>query len=81
MDAAHISFQFYEKGVYDGKCGAKLNHGVLAVGYGILGDQEYWKVKNSWSVYWGLKGYILIAINGDGQGQCGIQKDSSYPVA
>ena len=81
IDGAHLSFQFYEKGVYSGKCGTKLNHGVLAVGYGTLGDKKFWKVKNSWGTDWGMSGYILIENNGDGDGLCGILKDASYPIA
>lgn len=34
IQANHLSFQLYKKGVYTGSCGTKLDHGVLAVGYG-----------------------------------------------
>ena len=34
IQANQISFQLYKKGVYSGVCGTKLDHGVLAVGYG-----------------------------------------------
>ena len=40
-----VAFQFYSGGVLTGSCDTSLNHGVLAVGYGTDGDQEYCKFK------------------------------------
>ena len=54
-------------------CGTKVNHAVLAVGYGTENGQSYYIVKNSWKTSWGDNGYIKIANNGDGDGICGIQ--------
>ena len=62
------------------KCGTKLDHGVLAVGYGSEAGQDYYIVKNSWGAAWGEAGYVRIGIK-DGVGMCGIQKDPSYPHA
>ncbi len=54
IDATEI--QFYRSGIIKvTDCGDTINHGVLAVGYDVL--EGYWLIKNSWSVYWGEKGY------------------------
>jgi C1A family cysteine protease len=83
IQADQSSFQFYSTGVMDSPCGSKLNHGVLAVGYGTEGGKDYYKVKNSWGADWGLKGYIMLARGGkfNPAGQCGIQMMSSYATA
>merc|ERR1712046_65795 len=68
-------FQMYTGGVLDdAACGQKLDHAVLAVGYGVDGDKKYWKVKNSWSSSWGEEGYIRLARGIEsGFGECGIR--------
>lgn len=82
IQANHLSFQLYKKGVYTGNCGTNLDHGVLAVGYGTHTDgKKFFKVKNSWGTGWGDAGYILIERTGDGKGKCGIQMAASFPVA
>ena len=83
VEADQDSFQLYTSGVMTSACGTNLDHGVLAVGYGSLGNKDYYKVKNSWGADWGMNGYILLgrgSYNG-GQGQCGILMDPSYPIA
>jgi len=74
-------FQLYKKGVITStKCGTKLDHGVLAVGYGVDATEgPYYIVKNSWGASWGEEGYVRIGIV-DGDGICGIQMEPSQPT-
>jgi len=83
IEADQYAFQLYDGGVMSGSCGTNLDHGVLLVGYGTDGNQDYWKVKNSWGADWGENGYIRLCRNcgaNNGQGQCGILKSASYPI-
>lgn len=69
IEADQSGFQFYNGGVFTGACGTKLDHGVLLVGYGTDGSQDYWKIKNSWGATWGEKGYIRFI---RGANKCGL---------
>jgi len=77
IEADQRGFQSYKSGTFSGLCGTKLDHGVLAVGYG----DGYWIVKNSWGATWGMDGYIQLARGKGAAGECGIAAQPSYPVA
>tara|TARA_Y100000816_G_scaffold116068_1_gene81298 strand:- start:3095 stop:4192 length:1098 start_codon:yes stop_codon:yes gene_type:complete len=83
IQADQKDFQLYKSGVFSGDCGTKLDHGVLVVGYGSDGENDYYLVKNSWSTSWGDKGYIKLGRGSqynNGSGQCGLLMQGSYPI-
>jgi len=83
IQADERAFQLYSSGVLTGSCGTGLDHGVLAVGYGSDSNGDYYIVKNSWGETWGEGGYIRLGRGSEynnGDGQCGILLQASYPV-
>lgn len=83
IEADQKDFQLYKSGVFTGKCGTTLDHGVLVVGYGTENKEDFYLVKNSWGTTWGDQGYIKLGRGpqyNDGQGQCGILLEASYPT-
>jgi cathepsin L len=84
IDASSSAFQLYSSGIITSNtCKAKLNHGVLIVGYGEENGVTYWLVKNSWGSGWGDNGFTKIERNAsgtNGEGACGIAIMPSYPV-
>jgi len=80
IEADQMAFQLYKGGILTQKCGDKLDHGVLLVGYGSEDGINYWKVKNSWGAMWGEDGYIRLKRGLPKAGECGIKSAPSYPV-
>jgi hypothetical protein len=86
IEADQAIFQQYKSGVISNKlfkkCGANLDHAVLAVGYGSIDGVDAFYVKNSWGEGWGQSGYVYISTDGKangGNGVCGILADPVVP--
>jgi len=70
-------FQHYSNGILRGvPSDCKVNHGVLAMGFGGPprdgAVQDYLKIKNSWGTDWGEDGFIRFEATTDGCGAFGI---------
>jgi C1A family cysteine protease len=79
IQADQPAFMYYTGGIITSGCGTQLDHGVLAVGYGVENGQEYYIVKNSWGPDWGEEGFVRIGVQ-DGNGICGIHMSASQPL-
>ena len=57
-----------------------LNHAVFAVGYELHDEHEsFYIIKNSWSVHWGIDGYLHLAL-GDNN-TCGVANYPGFAIA
>ncbi|XP_069734271.1 cathepsin L2-like [Phaenicophaeus curvirostris] len=83
VDASSFHFHFYKSGIFSSAfCSQRVNHGMLAVGYGTSREQgrnvSYWILKNSWTEVWGEQGYVRLLK--DAGNRCGVASQASFPV-
>jgi C1A family cysteine protease len=82
VSAGNDVFRNYSSGIVteaDG-CPTRVDHAIVAVGWGVEDDVEYYIVRNSWNTTWGDKGYIKIATADGKTGVCGINGYVYYPI-
>merc|ERR1719181_1690248 len=46
----------------------RVDHAVLAVGWGEENGQPYWRIQNSWGPDWGEDGFFRMAMGSDESG-------------
>ncbi|KAL5481796.1 hypothetical protein EMCRGX_G022039 [Ephydatia muelleri] len=82
IDHRHRSFQFYSYGVYSAEdcsnLSKDLSHEMLVVGYGTHSGRDFWLVKNSYGLYWGISGYMMLARNRGNM--CGVATEAGLPI-
>jgi cathepsin B len=75
----YADFLQYKSGVYQHETGSALGgHAVKVIGWGVENGTPYWNIANSWTTYWGDKGYFKIRRGDD---NCGIEDDVTAGLA
>uniref|UniRef100_A0A8V5GXQ2 Uncharacterized protein n=1 Tax=Melopsittacus undulatus TaxID=13146 RepID=A0A8V5GXQ2_MELUD len=73
VDASSFQFHFYKSGIFSSvSCSQRVNHGMLAVGYGTSQDRG----RNVKAL--SCEGYIRLLKGADNQ--CGVASQASFPV-
>jgi C1A family cysteine protease len=82
MDASSADFQHYVGGIYTfnkSDC-KKVNHGVVAIGWGKTNGKQYVKVRNSWGTKWGEQGNFYVKYDTSNSGSCFITTSAVQPI-
>jgi len=78
IDAGTREFQNYKSGIIPASGCYKLNHAVLAVGYGNKDGRAYYIIRNSWGSKWGQNGNAFVAYSS--KGSCYVDQYGFLPV-
>ncbi|EER17186.1 hypothetical protein Pmar_PMAR020845, partial [Perkinsus marinus ATCC 50983] len=61
----------------------RLHSDVILMGgraFDYQSAHRYWEFKNSWGTDWGMQGYGRLLRGKGGEGECGILKQTYYPL-
>jgi len=73
VEANNTVFTHYTSGILNSqKCGTKVDHAVVAVGWGLHKGKTHYILRNSWGEHWGEGGYIRVEGSKAGPGTCGV---------
>lgn len=61
--AGNPGFSGYRGGIMTGDNSARIDHAVVAVGWGNEGGREYLIIQNSWGSSWGENGFARVDVN------------------
>lgn len=80
--AGNNVFMNYTSGIItkSDHCPTRIDHAIVAVGYGVEDGVQYYIVRNSWGTGWGEDGYVRIGTDGGKFGVCGIDQYVYYPT-
>ncbi|OQR83453.1 cysteine protease family C01A, partial [Thraustotheca clavata] len=77
VEAGNYAWMFYKSGVVMACPGNDYDHSALVVGYGSEIGVNFFKLRNSWGLNWGDKGYIKLL---RGVGDIGTCRVAEYPL-
>jgi len=75
--AGNRVFRNYDGGIITtaDNCPTRIDHAIVAVGFGTENGTDYYIVRNSWGTGWGEAGHVRIEAVDGRTGVCGINQD------
>lgn len=76
-------FNYVDGILTDGKGRFNINHAVTLTGYQEpkAGKLGWWRIKNSWGVYWGENGYVRLEMKVNEEEHCGWDYSTQEGIA